>query len=98
GSLTFSKWIVEKSGFSALARVMKVFELARFLPVTAPCDEWQSIQPTSLRQCSPRRKLLCSSRPAWQVRQVSEICLGDLFLNEMIFAGSPSAMCSLPGP
>ena len=30
----------------------------------AECGEWQSAQPMSLRQCSPRRKLLCSSLPA----------------------------------
>src|SRR5687768_310006 len=52
----------------------------------------------SLRQCSPRRKLLCSSLPAWQPRQVSEIFFEDLFLNEMIFAGSPSSRWALPGP
>ena len=55
------------------------------LPVSGECDEWHSVQPMSLRQCSPRRKLLCSSLPAWQPRHVSEASLEDLILKEMIF-------------
>src|SRR5687768_16252991 len=39
------------------------------------CDVWQEVQPMPLRQCSLRRKLLWSSRPEWQLRQVSEMSL-----------------------
>jgi len=98
GSFTLSRLIVEEPGFSALAGETKTFDWATFLPEVLACDVWQSVQPTSLRQCSPRRKLLCSSLPAWQVRHVSEMALGDLFLKEMIFVGSASSMCVLPGP
>jgi len=65
---------------------------ALFLPVTFECGAWQSVQPISLRQCSPRRKLLRSSFPAWQERHVSDVSFEDLFLKEIILAGSPSAM------
>jgi hypothetical protein len=98
GSLTFSSLTVENAGFSEFAGEMKVIELATFLPLGPPCAEWQSAQPTSLRQCSPRRKLLCSSLPAWQPRHVSEVSFDDLFLKEMIFLGSASSMWAFPGP
>jgi hypothetical protein len=91
--------MVEKPGFSAFGVVTNAFELARFLPVVFECGEWQSVQPTSLRQCSPRRKLFLSSLPAWQTRHVSDTSFGDLFLNEMIFVGSPlPSTWALPGP
>src|ERR1700730_9012124 len=98
GSPTFSMWSVEKPGFSAFAADTRVIEPGTCLLVATKCGEWQSVQPISLRQCSPRRKLLCSSLPAWQERQVSDVVLDDLFLNEMIFAGSPSSTWALPGP
>src|SRR5205085_4035977 len=63
------------------------------------CGEWQSVQPTSLRQCSPRMKLLCSSFPEWQARQVSETCLAVSCSKVLIFVLSPSASTwALPGP
>src|SRR5205085_9229770 len=63
------------------------------------CGEWQSVQPTSLRQCSPRMKLLCSSRPEWHARHVSEICLEDSPWKVRILVLSPPAStCALPGP
>src|SRR5215204_830026 len=44
-------------------------------------------------------KLLCSSFPAWQARQVSETCLAVSFSKVLIFVLSPSAStCALPGP
>src|ERR1044071_7667819 len=98
GSFAFSIAIVAKPGFSALAVVTRRFEAAVFRPSTFECGEWQSVQPTSFRQCSPRRKLLRSSLPAWQLKHVSEISFEDLFLKEMIFFGSPSSLCALPGP
>src|SRR5215216_5641411 len=85
-------------GFCAFEGETKTFEAASCRPVSGACGEWQSVQPMSLRQCSPRRKLLCSSRPEWQLKHVSDVSFEDLFLKEMILVGSPSAMCALPGP
>src|SRR5690349_4470782 len=98
GSLFLSIWISEMPGFCALDRETNTFEAASCRPPGCECGEWQSVQPTSFRQCSPRRKLLCSSLPLWQARHVSETCFDDLFLKEMIFFGSPSSLWALPGP
>src|SRR5258708_18800980 len=98
GSPIFNILIVDTPGFSAFAGITKVFEPAAFLPVVTECGEGQSVQPISLRQCSPRRKLLRSSLPAWQERHVSAVSFDDLFLKEMILVGSPSAMWFFPGP
>src|SRR5207253_10511103 len=99
GSPIFKILTVEKPGFCELVGFTKTLEPGRFRCVTSvKCGEWQSVHPMSLRQCSPRRKLLCSSLPAWHERQVSATSFDDLFLNEMILAGSPSSECALPGP
>src|ERR1041384_6620597 len=99
GSLAFNRASVATPGFSALAVVTNMFELATLRPAIVECGEWQSTQPISLRQCSPRRKLLRSSRPAWHERQVSAISFEDLPVKETIFVLSPPpSTCALPGP
>src|ERR1043166_5195811 len=99
GSPVFCMRIVAKPGFSWFTGLISTFEPGLFFATwSVRCGEWQSVQPISLRQCSPRRKLLCSSRPARQARQASDVSFGDLFLNEIIFAGSPSSAWALPGP
>src|SRR5260370_42297655 len=95
GSFIFNILTVAKPGFSAFGVVTSTFEPARFFPVMTECGEWQSVQPISLRQCSPRRKLLRSSFPAWQERHVSDVSFEDLVLNDMMFVGSPPAIWSL---
>jgi len=55
-SPAFNIMTVEKLGLSEFARERKTFEAALLPPEgREPCGEWQSVQPTSLRQCSPRR-------------------------------------------
>src|SRR5437879_2439709 len=92
GSPSFSILMLEMPGFSAFVGLSRTLEPGMFFALAVVrCGEWQSVQPMSLRQCSPRRKLLCSSLPAWHKRQVSDISFDDLFLNEIIFFGSPSS-------
>src|SRR5688572_31577731 len=85
GSLPLSMLAASRSRFRRAASETSVFEPGFPAICIDECEVWQSVQPTSLRQCSPRRKLLWSSLPAWHPRHVSEVSFDDFVLNEMIF-------------